>query len=34
MGRSVLLPYAIIAVLGIFIMIAVSFGGANQRDAS
>ena|SRR5690625_2259501 len=33
MGRNVLLPYAIIAVLGIFIMIAVSFGGANQRDA-
>ena len=33
MGRNVLLPYAIIAVLGIFVVIAISFVGANQRDA-
>lgn len=33
MGRNLLLPYAIIAVLGVFIMIAISFVGANQRDA-
>src|SRR5690625_3861322 len=33
MGRKLLLPYAIIAVLGVLIVIAVSFVGANQRDA-
>lgn len=33
MGKNLVLPYAIIAVLGIFIMIAISFVGANQRDA-
>lgn len=33
MGRNLLLPYAIIAVLGILIVIAMSFVGVNQRDA-
>lgn len=33
MGRNVLLPYAIIAVLGVLIVIAISFVGVNQRDA-
>lgn len=33
MGRNLLLPYAIIAVLGVLIVIAVSFAGVNQRDA-
>lgn len=33
MGRNLVLPYAIIAVLGIFAVIAISFIGANQRDA-
>lgn len=33
MGRNLVLPYAIIAVLGIFLVIVFSFVGANQRDA-
>lgn len=33
MNKNPVVPYAIIAVLGIFAVILISFLGANQRDA-